>query len=124
MSAATTGAEIALMPLEILEQRGQLDQTIRHEVVHVLLDSALAGRPMWVREGAAAYFSRTAGLSAGTSAKAEAGSRTATSPRVTCPADAELLRSVSAGAQRDAYARADACFTRQINAGKKWTEIH
>ena len=27
-----------------------------------------------------------------------------------CPTDAELLRPVSAGAQRDAYARAEACF--------------
>ena len=73
MSAATTGTEIALQPFEILEQRGQLDHTIRHEVAHALLDPALAGRPLWVREGAAAYFSQTAGLSAEASAKAEPG---------------------------------------------------
>ena len=78
---------------------------------------------MWVREGAAIYFSQTAGLSAEALAKAEVGLRTAASPRVTCPTDAELLRPVSAGAQRDAYARAEACFARQISSGKKWTEI-
>ena len=123
MSAATTGTEIALQPFEILEQRGQLDHTIRHEVAHALLDPALAGRPMWVREGAAAYFSQTARLSAEAQAKAEAATRSGASARVTCPTDGELLRPVSAGAQRDAYARAEACFARQIRAGKKWTDI-
>jgi hypothetical protein len=123
VSGATSGAEISLLPVAILEQRGQLERTVRHEVAHALLDSILAGRPMWVREGAANYFSQTAGLSAEALKKAEVGSRTAGSPRVTCPTDAELLRPVSAGAQRDAYARAAACFARQIGSGKKWTEV-
>ena len=35
-----------------------------------------------------------------------------------CPTDAELLRPVSAGAQRDAYARAEACFARAHRVGQ------
>ena len=95
----------------MLRQQGQLDRTIRHEVTHALLDGALAKRPMWVREGAAAYYSRAA------SANRPKPERTA------CPSDVELLRPVSAGAQRDAYARAEACFARGIAEGKRWDEI-
>ena len=47
---------IDLLPLTILRQRGQIERTIRHEVAHVLIDPALSGRPLWVREGAAFYF--------------------------------------------------------------------
>jgi stage II sporulation protein D len=110
VSGATEGADIDLLPLAILRQRGQLERTLRHELVHVLLESSLAGRPMWVREGAALYFSSPA-----------KGGEAA--PRTQCPTDAELLRAVSAGAQRDAYARAEACFARAIASGKKWNEV-
>ena len=111
VSGATAGATIDLLPLTILRQRGQLDRTVRHEVAHALLDGALAKRPMWVREGAAAYFSRPPGAAA------------TTPERVECPADAELLRAVSAGAQREAYARAEACFARGMAEGKRWNEV-
>ena len=33
-----------------------LDRTIRHELVHLMTDAALAQRPAWVREGAAIYL--------------------------------------------------------------------
>ena len=111
VSGATVGAAIDLLPITILRQQGQLDRTIRHEVTHALLDATLAKRPMWVREGAAAYFA------------APESSRTARPSRVECPSDAELLRPVSAGVQRDAYARAEACFARGIAGGKRWDEI-
>ena len=109
VSGATDGAAIDLLPITILRQQGQLDRTIRHEVTHALLDSALAKRPIWVREGAAAYFARPQPL---------------TKPdRVECPSDAELTRPVSAGAQRDAYARAEACFARALADGKRWDQV-
>ena len=111
VAGATEGAAIDLLPIATLKQRGQLERAVRHEVTHAVLDSALAGRPIWVREGAAAYFSgppRTAG------------DRPA---RVKCPSDAELLRPLSAGAQREAYARAEACFARAIAGGKRWDEV-
>jgi len=110
VSGATDGAAIDLLPITILRQQGQLDRTVRHEITHALLDGALAKRPMWVREGAAAYFAR--------------GAAPADKPaRVDCPNDAELLRPVSAGAQREAYARAEACFARGIADGKRWDQI-
>jgi SpoIID/LytB domain protein len=111
VSGATDGPSIELLPIAMLRQQGQLDRTVRHEVTHALLDAALANRPMWVREGAAAYFSNPANL------------KGAKPDRVPCPSDAELLRPVSAGAQRDAYARAEACFARAIADGKRWNEI-
>jgi stage II sporulation protein D len=110
VSGATQGSAIDLLPLTVLRQQGQLERTVRHEVSHALLDAALADRPMWVREGAAAYFANPA-------------ARTAKPPRVSCPSDAELLRALSAGAQRDAYARAEACFARAIAEGKRWHEV-
>jgi stage II sporulation protein D (peptidoglycan lytic transglycosylase) len=114
VSGATNGANIDLLPISILQQQGQLERTVRHEVAHALLDSTLASRPMWVREGAAIYFS----------SPRESGGASRQSPgRVTCPTDEELLRPVSAGAQRDAYARAAACFARQIGAGRKWNDV-
>ena len=113
VSAATAGTAIDVLPIELLKQRGQLERTLHHEVVHAMLDAALASKPMWVREGAALYFSRAA-APAGDSAPAA---------RVTCPTDAELLRPVSAGAQREAYARAEACFARALASGKRWDEV-
>ena len=114
VSGATSGAAIDLLPLSILQQQGQLERTVRHEVVHALLDRALASRHVWVREGAAIYFARE--RESGGGSREPAG-------RVKCPTDEELLRPVSAGAQRDAYARAAACFARQIGAGRKWNEV-
>ena len=114
VSGATNGANIDLLPISILQQQGQLERTVRHEVAHALLDSTLASRPMWVREGAAIYFS---------SQRESGGASRESTGRVTCPTDEELLRPVSAGAQRDAYARAAACFARQIGAGRKWNDV-
>jgi hypothetical protein len=111
VSGATSGGAIDLLSLTILQQQGQLARAVRHEVAHALLDSALASRPMWVREGAAIYFSQPAG-----------GIRRPDG-RGKCPTDEELLRPVSAGAQRDAYQRAEACFARQLEAGRKWPDV-
>jgi hypothetical protein len=110
VSGASDGASIDLLPLTILRQQGQLERTLRHEVAHVLVDGALAGRPLWVREGAAFYFADPAASSE-------------TPIRGSCPADEEFLRPLSAGAHRSAYARAEACFRRAIAQGKRWTEI-
>jgi hypothetical protein len=110
VSGATDGPVIDLLPITVLKQQGQLERTIRHEVAHALLDGALGSRPMWVREGAAAYYSSTA-------------PRSARPEKVACPTDIELLRAISAGAQRDAYTRAEACFARAIADGKKWDQV-
>ena len=84
---------------------------MRHEVTHALLDGALA-KPADV--GAR----RRGGVLRQPVRKA--GERPA---RVPCPSDAELLRPLSAGAQREAYARAEACFARAIADGKRWDQV-
>lgn len=113
VSGATNGASIELLPITILRQQGQLERTVRHEVAHALLDAALAKKPMWVREGAAIYFARPGGTRP----------ELRETDRVRCPSDPELLRPASAGGQREAYARAEACFARAIAEGKRWNEI-
>ncbi len=109
VSGATDQTAIDLVPVTLLQQRGQLERTVRHEVAHVLLDETLRTKPMWVREGAAFYF-------ADPSVPPRPG-------KVSCPKDAEFLRPISAGAHRDAYARAEACFRHQILEGKSWRDI-
>ena len=115
VSGATKASTIDLLPVTVLRQQGQLERTVRHEVAHALLDAALAKKPMWVREGAAAYFA--------TAAVRGAALPGALPDRVPCPRDEELLRPISAGAQREAYARAESCFARAIADGKKWDEV-
>lgn len=110
VSGATDKTGIDLAPLAILQQRGALDRTIRREATHALLDAVLADKRQWVREGAASYF-------------AEPSISIDPSRRVTCPTDEELLRPLSAGAHRDALARADACFRRQMASGRSWREV-
>lgn len=107
--AAVANGQIHLMPVEELEQRGVLERVVRREIVHGLLDAQLANRPRWVREGAALYFSDP-----------RPGD---TDARVPCPSDAELERPLSAGALSQAYARARACFARQIASGRSWREV-
>jgi hypothetical protein len=110
MSGATDGSEIELVPIALLRQRGQLERAIRHEVAHAFVDPPLAGRPQWVREGAAMYF-------------AEPATDQAVATRGTCPSDEELLQPISAGAYRGALARADACFRRAIGRGQAWDQV-
>jgi stage II sporulation protein D len=112
----TTGAvvngEVHMPPLAVLRDRDLLDRTIRRELVHLMTDAVLAKRPAWVREGAAAYFADQ---------RSNAGART--DGRTSCPDDQELLRPVSAGALSNAYARARACFARQIESGRAWRDV-
>ena len=55
-SGALVQAEVHLVPLASLRDRGVLERTIRRELVHVMADEALARKPAWVRDGAALYF--------------------------------------------------------------------
>ena len=117
VSGATDGSNIDLLPVTILRQQGQLERTIRHEVAHVLLDTALGGRSLWVREGAALHFAEPPTPAGGSLIVPGLPGRTA------CPADAEFLRPLSAGAHRSAYARAEACFRRAMAGGKRWQDV-
>ncbi len=105
-----TRGELHLMPIDQLRQRGLLERVVRRELVHALADEALSNRPQWVRDGAALYFADP------TPADADSG-------RAACPADADLLQPVSAGALAQAYAHARACFARQVRGGRAWRDV-
>jgi SpoIID/LytB domain protein len=118
-SGAVVNYELHLLPLAVLRDRGVLDRTIRHELVHMMADPALANRPAWVREGAAIYFAGEPVI------PGEPPQRPAfkPEPRASCPADNELLQPVSVGALSNAYARARACFAKQIQSGRTWRDV-
>jgi SpoIID/LytB domain protein len=109
VSGMSDGTQIDLVPMVLLRQRAQVERTIVREVARLMIDSALADKPMWVREGAVAHFAEP--------------SSAEVSVRGRCPADDELMRPVSAGAHRNALARAEACFRREIARGKNWRQI-
>lgn len=118
-SATVMRNEIHLLPLAVLRDRGVLDRTIRHQIVHLMIDAALANRPLWVREGAAIYFAGEQTIPGGPPQRPAF----KPAPRSSCPDDNELRQPVSVGALSNAYARARACFARQIEGGKSWREI-
>jgi stage II sporulation protein D len=56
-AAASSGNRIELQPLELLQRRRILETTLRHELVHKLVDSAGNGHsPRWLAEGLALYI--------------------------------------------------------------------
>jgi stage II sporulation protein D (peptidoglycan lytic transglycosylase) len=117
-SGAFVDGELHLLPLATLRNRDLLERTVRHELVHLMIDGQLALRPAWVREGAAIYF-------AGGPPVAGEPQRPAfkPDPRASCPTENELLRPVSVGALANAYARARACFAKQIQGGRSWRDV-
>jgi stage II sporulation protein D (peptidoglycan lytic transglycosylase) len=117
-SGAVVGGELHLLPLAVLRERGVLERTIRHEIVHLIADPVLRERRAWVREGAAIYFAGRRPIPG----EAEP-SPFRPQSRLSCPGDAELLQPVSAGALSNAFARALACFSRQVDGGKSWRDV-
>jgi SpoIID/LytB domain protein len=106
---ATSGeGDVQFVPLPVLRDRGVLERALRRQLVHVLADAALNGRPAWVREGAAVHFSEGEDGPAG---------------RVVCPQDVEITNPVSVGAFGDASRRARACFERQLSSRKDWRAV-
>lgn len=56
VAAATVGRRIESQPTEVLRRRGVLSTTLRHEFVHVALETLGRGRaPLWLLEGLAAH---------------------------------------------------------------------
>jgi stage II sporulation protein D len=56
-AAATKNNRIELQPLTLLKQRRILETTLRHELVHVMVDSIGGGQtPRWLAEGMAVHF--------------------------------------------------------------------
>ena len=56
-AAATKGNQIELQPIAVLQRRGVLTSTLRHEMAHVAIDSVSHSRaPRWLAEGMALYL--------------------------------------------------------------------
>ena len=59
IAASTRGRTIRLQPTDILRDAGTLESTLRHELLHMLLEAhARAGTPLWYREGLTLYLAQ------------------------------------------------------------------
>jgi len=112
VTSVAEGTSIDLLPPALVAQRDGLESAIRTAVAELLVGPALAGRPRWVRVGAARHFARH-----GARQPSEPG------PEVRCPSDAELTLAISAAAQRAAEARAEACFARAYARTRNWRSV-
>ena len=110
VSELAEGNAIDLAPVAVLAQRGGIEGAVRTAVAELLVAGPLAGRPTWVRVGAARYFSDLP-----TARPADS--------RTRCPSDAELLLAVSASAQREAELRAETCFARELAKTGDWRSV-
>ena len=58
IAASTRGRTIQLQPPDVLREAGTLEGTLRHELLHMLIESyAQPGTPLWFREGLVLYLS-------------------------------------------------------------------
>ncbi|MGA8073484.1 MAG: SpoIID/LytB domain-containing protein [Candidatus Acidiferrales bacterium] len=58
VAASARGRVIRLQPLATLKSKGVLESTLRHELLHLLVEErARAGTPVWFREGLVLYLS-------------------------------------------------------------------
>ena len=115
VSAAVTGTRVVLAPAALLAQREGVETVLHVAVAEVLMTRALVDRPAWVRVGGARYFARAV---AGNTASAPN-----SSGPLRCPADVELTLAISAGAQREAESRAEACFARAYAQTNDWRSV-
>jgi stage II sporulation protein D len=82
VAARTDGRRVHLQPVAVLRQHGALEQTVRHEMLHVVVESqAAAGLPAWFREGLVEYLAGGGKRAAGpVSGETDVGMRQRTSP--------------------------------------------
>ncbi|HMI50041.1 MAG TPA: SpoIID/LytB domain-containing protein [Candidatus Saccharimonadales bacterium] len=65
VAASTRGRVIRLQPLLELQRRSIVESTLRHELLHLLIEArAKAGTPLWFREGLVLFFSAPSGSAA------------------------------------------------------------
>jgi stage II sporulation protein D len=93
VAAHTVGRRIHLQPAALLRSHGSLEQTLRHELLHVVVEShASPGLPVWFREGLVGYLERPP----------------VTSSAARAPADSDLQQTADLARARRAYADATA----------------
>ena len=125
-AGAAQGNRVDFIPLSALRDRGLLEQTLRHELAHVVTRERLAARPIWVQEAVAMDLSgdpRIVAVGRAVPGPVAGGRGPSASAPLSCPADQEWSAIRSADALEKAYARAAACFVAQKNAGRRWNEI-
>jgi stage II sporulation protein D len=65
VAARTSGSNIAMQPVSVLEGHGALRATLRHELLHALVEMrASPGLPVWFREGLIEWLAGPAGQTA------------------------------------------------------------
>ena len=108
--SVSSGTTLDLVPLAAMGGADEWARTIKTAVAELLLAGPLARRPLWVRVGAARFFSRD-------------GSRPTTNDDGRCPSDSALTDSVSAVALREAEAHAEACFASRYARTRDWRTV-
>jgi len=69
VAASTRGRTIQMQPSDVLREAGTLESTLRHELLHMLIEShTRPGTPLWFREGLVLYLTGS-----GSDAKPSAG---------------------------------------------------
>ncbi len=116
VAARTRATRIDLLPSLVLRDRGTLEQTLRHELAHVLTAEVLSNRAEWIKEGIAMHF-------AGQPPPASLLDGDGVPRRVRCPDDDDLRRSLSPAAARQAYGLAAACVARALAKGTPWIDV-
>lgn len=102
--AVTHDHLIQLQPLEILRSRGVLDQTLRHEYAHTVIEALSHGHaPRWLSEGLAAHIAGEGALLAHDEMKTKL-SIDELESRLSQPASAEEMRELYAAAYREVWA--------------------
>lgn len=62
VAASTRGRTMRLQPTDVLRDAGTLESTLRHELLHMLVEShAKPGTPLWYREGLVLYLAQPNG---------------------------------------------------------------
>ena len=98
VAASTRGRTIRLEPTDVLRDAGTLESTLRHELLHILVEShAKPGTPLWYREGLVLYL-----------AQPDAVARTSTTFDSTAALEKALKAPASEQELRQAYAAAQA----------------
>ena len=115
-AGASRGTRVDLLPPSALRRRRLLERTVRHEIAHVVIGGRLAGRPLWVQEGAAMFL-------AGELDAARKNGQPSGHARQGCPSDQEMARARAAAALQAAYRRAAACFASDLENGRRWDEV-
>jgi stage II sporulation protein D len=104
VAGVTRGSRIELQPLRVLQRRGVLLTSLRHEYAHVVIEALGRGRtPRWLAEGLAAHFAGE-GVMLSRVGTDVVLTRDEIERRLTVPASAEEMRRCYAAAYREVRA--------------------